>query len=269
MSAADLRASTSGATGLRVRGLDAAYARGPKVLFGVDLVAEPGLVTALLGPNGSGKSTLLKALVGLVPSTGAIELDGERFGALGLRERARRLAYVPQRTQLAARLTVRAVVELGRFAHRDPFARSSAGDDEAVAGALDEAGVAELAERRFTELSGGEQQRVLLARALATGAETLLLDEPTSSQDVRHVLELHGTLRRLADRGRTVLVVLHDLAEVRRHADRAVLLDGGRVHAAGTADEIVRDDRIGAVYGVQLIEGAGLGYRLREQEDAR
>jgi iron complex transport system ATP-binding protein len=263
---ASQRALGDAANGLRVSGLDAAYARGPQVLFGVDLVAEPGMITALLGPNGSGKSTLLKALVGLVPSTGRIELDGRGFGALDLRERARRLAYVPQRTQLAARLVVRAVVELGRFAHRDPFARRSADDVAAVEEALDEAGVRELADRRFTELSGGEQQRVLLARALATGAETLLLDEPTSSQDVRHVLELHGTLRRLADRGRTVLVVLHDLAEVRRHADRAVLLDAGRVHATGTADEIVRDDRVGAVYGVRLEEGAGLGYRLREED---
>lgn len=248
--------------GLRVTGLDAAYARGPQVLFGVDLVAEPGRVTALLGPNGSGKSTLLKALVGLVPSTGAIELDGERLGGLDLRDRARRLAYVPQRTQLAARLEVRSVVELGRFAHREVFGRLGDEDAAAVERALDEADVRVLEHRRFNELSGGEQQRVLLARALATGATALLLDEPTSSQDVRHALELHRSLRALAARGCTVLVVLHDLAEVRRHADRAVLLDGGRVRVAGAVGEIVRADHVLATYGVELEEGAGLGYRL-------
>lgn len=262
---ANTAATTAGAgAGLRVRGLDAGYARGPKVLFDVDLEARPGAVTALLGPNGSGKSTLLKALVGLVPCTGTIELDGERFDGLDVRERARRLAYVPQRTQLAARLEVRAVVELGRFAHRDVFARRTDTDRDAVDRALDEAGVRDLEHRRFTELSGGEQQRVTLARALATGASTLVLDEPTSSQDVRHVLELHATLRALADRGRTVLVVLHDLGEVRRHADRAVLLERGRVRVAGATGEIVRADHVRATYGVELEEGGGLGYRLPE-----
>jgi iron complex transport system ATP-binding protein len=253
-------------TGLVVRGLRARYPRGPEVLRGLDFEAPRGAVTALLGPNGSGKSTLLKAVLGLLPSTGELELDGRDPRALSLLERACTLAYVPQRTQLAAQMSVRGVVELGRFAHRGAFAAASAADLSAVQQALREADAESFAERPFRELSGGEQQRVLLARALATGARTLLLDEPTSSQDVRHVLEMHAVLRALAARGHAIVIVLHDLNEARRHVDRAVLLQQGRVQASGPVRSVVDAASVRAVYGVELLEGAGLGY---ERLDAR
>ncbi|MGD2019318.1 MAG: ABC transporter ATP-binding protein, partial [Planctomycetota bacterium] len=170
--------------GLEVSGLRARYRRGPDVVRGVDLVAPRGAITALLGPNGSGKSTLLKAVVGLVDSEGEVRLDGADLRGLAADARARRLAYVPQRSLLAAPLLVHSVVAQGRFPHRRGLSAPTEEDRKAVQGALEDADIAHLACRPFTELSGGEQQRVLLARALATGADVLLMDEPTSAQDV-------------------------------------------------------------------------------------
>ena len=247
---------------LDVTGLRCAYRHGPEVVRGVDFSAAPGEVVALLGPNGAGKSTLLKAVVGLLPCTGTVRLGDTVLDGLPAPERALQLAYVPQRTRLTARLSVRQVVDLGRFAHRGPWSRPTRADRDAVDRALAEAQVTHLADRPFPELSGGEQQRVLVARALASEAPALLLDEPTASLDVRHALGLHTLLRRLADGGRVVVIVLHDLAEVRRHADRAVLLQDGRVFAAGPVSEVVAPGPIEAVYGVELLEGQGLGYRL-------
>ena len=252
--------------GLQVRGLWASYRRGPDVVRGVDLDAPRGSITALLGPNGSGKSTLLKALVGLVDSRGEVALDGEDLRTVTPAERAQRVAYVPQRSLLSAPLLVHSVVAQGRFPHRRGFGGLGQEDRQIVDAALADADISHLACRPFTELSGGEQQRVLLARALATGAGVLLMDEPTSAQDVRHALELHAILGRLRERGAAILVCLHDLSEVRAIADRAVLLECGSVHADGPADEIVHDRHITPVYGVELIEGGGLGFKLAKEE---
>ena len=249
-------------TGLVVRALRARHPHGPEVVRGVDLDARPGEVLGLIGPNGAGKSTLLKALVGLLPCTGTVTLDGTDLSGLSARERARAVAYVPQRTALTAPLPVRSVVDLGRFAHREPWSRPSAQDRAVVDSAMASTRVTELAERPFPSLSGGEQQRVLLARALATEAPVLLLDEPTSALDVRQVLLLHAVLRSLANQGSTIVVVLHDLAEVRSHVDRALLMSAGQVHTTGPTAEVVAPGPIRDVYDVDLVESGGLGYRL-------
>lgn len=254
-------------SGISVEHLSAGHRPGVDVLHDVSLTAPRGRITALLGPNGAGKSTLLKTMVGLLPVRGGISLDGASLASLSPAERAKHLAYVPQRTLLTARLQVRSVVGLGRFAHVGPLAGLSSADREAVEHAMGEADVAHLAERIFTELSGGEQQRVLLARALATGARTLLLDEPTSSLDVRHMLALHIALRDLAARDWCILIVLHGLGEARMLADDAVLLKEGRVYAAGAVDTVVHPDPIRDVYGVELIPGAGLGFALPESSE--
>lgn len=246
--------------GLEVREVRVRHRGGPEVVRGVSLTAPRGAVTALIGPNGAGKTTLLRALVGLIPCTGAALLDGDDLGALAAPERARRVGYVPQRTRLVARMNVRGVVDLGRFAHRGAWRSGGAADRDAVDRAMEQTGVSALAERPFVELSGGEQQRVLLARALATGASALLLDEPTASLDVRHALDLHALLRRLADDGAVVVVVMHDLGEVREHADHVVLLDRGTVSAAGPAAEVVSADPVADVYRVRLLDGARPGY---------
>jgi len=251
-------------SGLQVSGLTVGYARGPEVVRAVDLQAPRGAMTALIGPNGAGKSTLLKAAVGLLAHTGSVQLDGEDLISMAPRERARRLAYVPQRTLLTARLSVREVVSLGRFSHRGALGSWAPGktDQHAIDAALEETDTHLLAHRPFPELSGGEQQRVLLARALATGATTLLLDEPTSALDVHHVLVLHGILRRVKARGYCIVAVLHSLPEVLRHADHAVLLKGGQVYARGPAAEVVAPGPIREVYGVVARPAQGLAFTL-------
>ena len=251
-------------SGLQLRGLSAGYPRAEDVVFDVELHAPRGSITALLGPNGSGKSTLLKAVLGLVASRGEVFLDEDSLAELLAMQRAKRLAYVPQKSLLTARLTVRQVVEQGRFAHRGPYGGATTADTEAVEKAMNDVGVYPLAQRFFTEISGGEQQRVLLARALATGANTLLLDEPTSALDVRQVLGLHQVLRRLAERGCSILVVLHGLDEALAHADRAVLLKEGRVVAEGDVKEVISGELIRSVYGVEIRHGEGLGFHLLE-----
>ncbi len=238
---------------------------GRRVLAEVCFTAERGSLTALLGPNGAGKSTCLRAALGLVPAMGRIALDSRDLLALDDRERAQHIAYVPQRTRLVAPLPVGRVVSQGRFAHRGAFAGLTAQDRKAVAGAITATGIEALVDRRFTELSGGEQQRVLLARALATGARTILLDEPTSSLDVGYALTLLKTLQRLAREGCCVVAVLHDLNEARRWADAAVLLDEGRLVACGPAAEIVAPGPLREVYGVEVIEGGGLGFGTLEE----
>lgn len=252
--------------GLRVQDLRARHGRGPEVVRGVDLTARRGEILALIGPNGAGKSTVLKAIMGLLPRSGSIELDGEDLVALSPRDRARRVSYVPQKSRLSARLTVRQVVSHGRFPHRSPIARLSPVDHAVVERALADVGAVSLAERPFPELSGGEQQKVLLARALASEAPVLLLDEPTSALDVRHGLELHALLRRLAARGAVVVVVLHDLSEVRALADRALLLEEGAVRRSGPVAQVVAPGPVRAVYGVALVERGALGFRLPVEE---
>ncbi len=250
------------AKGLTVEGLRVRHGSGPEVVRGVDLHARPGEVLALLGPNGAGKSTLLRALVGLLPASGSVAVRGRSLAALSAAERARTVAYVPQRTALRAPLSVRSVVDFGRFSHRDPWARPTTEDRRIVDQALEEAGVSALADRPFPTLSGGEQQRVLVARALATQAPVLLLDEPTSALDVRQVLLLHAVLRDRAAQGAVVVMVLHDLAEACTHADQAVLLHEGQVYSTGAVKDVVAPGPVRAVYGVYLEAGDGLGYRL-------
>ena len=253
--------------GLLLRGIEAGY-RSRRVLGGVNLEAPRGQITAVLGPNGSGKSTLLKAALGILPSSeGEVSFDGVDLRSLSAAERAHRLAYVPQRTQLSARLTVEQVVEMGRFAHRGPLALASQEDQRRVASAMVDAGVDMLAGRSFLELSGGERQRVLLARALATGAECLLLDEPTSALDVKQALLLHRVLRRLADEGASVVVVLHDLMEARQHADRALLLQEGVVVSEGMVEEVLEKDLVRRVYGVWMREAEGVRFELPEDAE--
>ncbi|MEM6370872.1 MAG: ABC transporter ATP-binding protein [Myxococcota bacterium] len=235
------------------------------VVHDVSFSCPRGKATALIGPNGAGKSSLLKAVIGLLPSRGEIRLDGRSLKDLPAQERAREVAYVPQRSRLDARLQVRDVVDQGRFVHRGPLARPSAGDRDAVEQALEEVDAVQLAGRIFTELSGGEQQKILIARALATGARALLLDEPTAALDARHVLVLHRLLRKLAERGWCIVVVVHGLDEAHRHADQAVLISEGRLHAAGPVQSIVSADPVRTVYGVVLKERAGIGLFLPEE----
>lgn len=223
---------------------------GRTVLDDVDLDVARGTVTALLGPNGSGKSTLLKTLAKTLPAqSGEVLIGGDPLRTLGFRELARRVAYVPQEELSAFPFTVEEIVLMGRMPYSEGLFETPE-DHAAAARAMELADCADLAARPVTELSGGERQRVLLARALAQRAPVLLLDEPTSHLDVRHQVEIVRLLRRLADEGYAIVAAVHDLNLAASVADRALLLDGGRIGLSGPCRDVLADARVDAVYRV-------------------
>jgi iron complex transport system ATP-binding protein len=224
---------------------------GRVVLSDISLALSSGHLVALVGPNGAGKTTLLRALAGLLPSDGAIHIRGEALSALGLRERARRFAYLPQGHMVHWPLPARDVVALGRYPHgaTDP-ARLSVKDAEAVLRAMQAADVMEFSERPVTELSGGERSRVALARVLAVEAPVILADEPTSSLDPRHQLAVMQTLRAAADKSALVIVVTHDLGLAARFADTVLVLSEGRLVSNGAPDQALSKQVIAEVFRI-------------------
>lgn len=233
-----------------------------RVVSAVDLQAAAGEVLAVLGPNGAGKSTLLRALAGLVPYAGSVRLHGRDARTLSARERAQSLAFVPQQSALRSALPVRDVVAQGRYMHRAGFGGEGARDRSAVDRALALCDVEHFAARAFTTLSLGEQRRVLIARALATEARILCLDEPTASLDVQHVLLMHALMRQLARDGVAVIAALHPLDDALRHADRALLLADGRCVHQGPVAEVIAQKLVRDVYQVELREHDALGFHL-------
>jgi ABC-type cobalamin/Fe3+-siderophores transport system ATPase subunit len=249
------------APGLHARGVGVSLG-GRVILEAVDLTARPGELTAIVGPNGSGKTTLLRALGCLLDFSGDVREGDTDLRALPPAQRARRLAYLPQNSELRAALSVRQVAALGRYSARPGLFLHTRGDDDAVERALARVQLSALAERAYPTLSGGQKRLVLLARALATGAPTLLLDEPTASLDIRHALTLFELLGSLAREGYTIIVVLHDLDDVQRHAAHAVLLDRGRVQASGAPLEQGFAASAERTFGVGLVPRDRLGFRL-------
>ena len=235
---------------------------GRAVLRDISLALSPGHLVALVGPNGAGKTTLLRALAGLAPSSGAIVVRGDALSSLSLRERARRFAYLPQGHIVHWPLPARDIVALGRYPHgaTDP-ARLSPGDAEAVQRAMRAADVVEFADRRVTELSGGERSRVALARVLAVEAPVILADEPTSSLDPRHQLDVMKTLRSAADGGTLVIVVTHDLGLAARFADTVLVLSDGRLVSQGAPAEALSEQVMANVFRISA-------YRAEFQREA-
>jgi iron complex transport system ATP-binding protein len=224
---------------------------GRTVLRDVSLALSKGHLVALVGPNGAGKTTLLRALAGLVPCEGTIHVGGEVLSELALQERARRFAYLPQGHIVHWPLPARDIVALGRYPHgaTDP-ARLTPKDAEAVTRAMQAADVTNLGERPVTELSGGERSRVALARVFAVEAPVILADEPTSSLDPRHQLDVMETLRMAADGGTLVIVVTHDLGLAARFADSLLVLSEGRLVSQGTAGDALSDQVMADVFRV-------------------
>ena len=224
------------------------------VLRSVSLEAQGGKVTAVVGPNGSGKSTVVRALLGRVPVTsGAVWLDGQRIGEWTPADRARRMSVVVQREEPVFPMRVRDYVALGRHPFRSGWATLGADDEAAVDLAIREADVAPLTERTTDALSGGEWQRVRLARALAQQAQGIVLDEPTTFLDIAHEMACFETLTRLAANGRAVLVVSHQLNLVARFADHVVLLASGEVVASGHVSDVMRGEVLERVYQWPLV----------------
>lgn len=202
---------------------------------GVSLVVRPGALTALAGPNGSGKSTVLRALAGLLPlERGQVTVDGRPLAKWRRGELARSVGVLAQREEPVFPLRVRETVMLGRYAHLEPLQAEREEDHDAVTRALSRCDIAHLADRRGDQLSGGEWQRVRLARALAAEPRALLLDEPTTSLDVRHEMELFELVADLVQEGLAALVVTHGLNLAARFADDMLLLNQGRAVSSGS-----------------------------------
>jgi iron complex transport system ATP-binding protein len=226
---------------------------GAEVVRDVSLSVERGEWLALIGPNGAGKTTTLRALASLVPFRGSIEIDGRSLLDLSRREAARLIALVPQTPQTPTDLTVAEYVLLGRTPHIGYFGSERRDDRTAAYRAMERLSVLQFAHRSLGSLSGGELQRVVLARALAQEAPILLLDEPTSALDLGRqqlVLELVDELR--VDHALTVVAAMHDLSLAGQYADRLLLLDRGAVVGAGTAEEVLTEERLGAFYGAAV-----------------
>ena len=242
------------------------------ILRDISCTIGSGRWLGLIGPNGSGKTTLLRAMAGLIPYGGTITLDAPAgdagaasadgpaagdAGALRSRERARLIAYVPQTPTLPPDMTVAEYVLLGRTPHLSYLAGPGRADRDAATRAADLLDVTRFTQRHLITLSGGERQRVVLARALAQEPKVLLLDEPTSALDIghqQHVLDLIDTLRRST--GVTVVTTLHDLTTAGQYAHELVLLNQGRVEAAGVAADVLTEERIARVYAARVAVGA-------------
>ncbi|MGM4896427.1 ABC transporter ATP-binding protein [Tardiphaga sp. 839_C3_N1_4] len=224
---------------------------GRPVLHEVSLSLQRKHLVALVGPNGAGKTTLLRALAGLQSSTGTINVAGDALASLSLRERAKRFGYLPQGHVVHWPLDVKDVVALGRYPHgaTDP-ARLTSSDKAAVERAMQATDIVAFADRRVTELSGGERSRVALARVLAVEAPIVLADEPTASLDPRYQIDVMTNLRDVADSGVLVIVVTHDLGLAARFADTVLVMSDGRLAAQGAPQQALSDDIVADVFRI-------------------
>lgn len=224
------------------------------VLKQVSFQVQAGEILGVIGPNGAGKTTLIRALSGVLePSAGQVRVAGQELTAVKPNERARRVAVVPQARNLPPAFTGWELVLLGRTPHLNWLGQVSASDEQCVRQALERTQALSLADRRVGELSGGEQQRLLLARAMAQNAPLMLLDEPTAHLDLHHQVSLLDLVRRLAhEENLGVVAALHDLNLVSRYADRVALLVDGELRALGSPSEVLRADLLEPAYQLPL-----------------
>jgi len=245
---------------LETRGLTCGY-DGGVVLEGINLRLARGEFVGLIGPNGSGKTTLLRGLTGVLrPLEGDVVLEGRSLRSYPRREVARRLAVVPQMAPAPFEFTVREIVQMGRTPHLGRLQGERAVDREAVRRALELTETAAFADRPATELSGGELQRVVIARGLAQESPIMLLDEPVAFLDINHQAQIFDLLARLnAEEGRSILCVSHDLNLASEYCQRLVLLSGGRHITDGPPEQVLTEERIQGVYGCRVVVDQGPG----------
>ncbi len=221
------------------------------VLKNVSADFHPGALTGVIGPNGAGKTTLLRALAGILPiQAGKISLDGKPVEAFTRKETARRVGYLAQRQEPAFPFRVDETVLMGRYPHLGRLAPETESDREAVDAALRDVDAADLARRTLNELSGGELQRVLIARTLAAQTPIVLLDEPFANLDIKHCLDILAILRAQALGGRTVIVSMHDLNLAHRYCDDLLLLHGGEILIHADAGSVLQPAFIEEAFGV-------------------
>lgn len=226
--------------------------RGAAVLNGINFTVGPREFVGLIGPNGAGKSTLLKLLMKLLtPTAGTILLDGRPLDRWNQKELARRIAYLPQNPQPESPFPCREAVSMGRYAHLGRFERERTADRQIVEEAMRLTETDTFADRPITALSGGELQRVLIARTLAQEATTLLLDEPTANLDPQHQLGLIDLVASLTGKGISVVMALHDLHLAARYCHRLILLHRGEVVADGTPRNVLTEPHLRQVYGIE------------------
>lgn len=234
---------------VELKHLSAGYGSEP-VLGELDLTVTPGQVLVLAGPNGSGKSTLLKAMAGLLPvSGGEIRFDGQAIGAFSTKTLARTVAYLPQ-NRTVPEITALQLVLHGRFPYLSYPRRYGARDLDIARKALARMGVSDLENRELSTLSGGQRQKVYIAMALAQDTPVVLLDEPTTFLDIAHQLQLMEQARLLADEGKAVVLVLHDLILALETADRLAILDQGSLKAWGDPQAVFQSGCLDEVFGV-------------------
>jgi iron complex transport system ATP-binding protein len=245
-----------------------AYSYSPPqpALDGVSFDIPAGRFCGIIGPNGSGKTTLLKCISGyLKPDAGAVTIGGRDVTKMPVREVARRMALVQQHAALEYEFTVGDIVLTGRNPYMKRWRGETTEDYAMAAKALEEAGIAHLKDRLVTELSGGEWQMMILARALTQQADIMLLDEPVTGLDIRHQVHIMGTVKRLAaERGISVVCVLHDLNLALSYCDQIVLKKNGALAAQGPPKDVLTRERLEAVYGTRLhmLEGDGQTFIL-------
>ena len=227
---------------------------GREVLDNVDFEAKRGEVVGLIGPNGAGKTTLLRVLTGLMaPNRGTVTLEGIELTSIPRVSRSKRIAYLPADAPVHWPLRVDRLVALGRLPHAGPWRGLDEVDAEMTESAMAQTDVLELSSRVISSLSNGERARVLIARALAVGPEVLLADEPVSSLDPYHQLQVMELLQDVATDHRIVVAVLHDLTLAARFCDRIVLINDGCIAHHGPPEAVLTTDIVSSVYGVETI----------------
>lgn len=258
MAASTAPQTQNGRASLSVESLSYVYGRhGVEALSEVTLTIARGEIAALLGPNGCGKSTMLRNCCGAFrPSRGRVLYEGQEVHSLATRERARRIAFVPQQVRVDFPFTVREVVMMGRAPHQGQLGLERDADARAVEESMARTRVTHLSNRRLSQLSGGEAQRVMLAQILAQEADLLILDEPTSHLDINFQAEIMDLLVALNEsRGTTVLLSLHDLNLAALYCNRVFLLKAGRLHSEGTPADVLTSAALHEVYGAPVWVG--------------
>lgn len=247
---------------IELKSISAGYDR-HTVLQNLSATFEKGKLTGIIGTNGCGKSTLLKTMLGLLPRDGEITVDGNRLSVMSRKEIAKKVAYLSQ-GKATPDMTVEQLVLHGRFPHLRYPRRYSQKDREIAVSAMAQMGIADQAQKALSELSGGMRQNAYIAMALAQDTDYILLDEPTTYLDIPHQLQLMKTLRQLADSGKGIVTVMHDLPLAFTCCDQILLLDGGQTVIAGTPRQVFQSPHIQKVFGVTLEPSAdGSCYHYR------